>query len=83
MKDILVIIPCYNEEENITNVFNELVNDLPQADVLIIDDYSKDNSLKIIKGLGCSYISLPFNLGYSGALQTGFKYALNFDKKNK
>lgn len=76
MKDILVIIPCYNEEANITNVYNELIINLPQADILVVDDCSRDNTLAIIKGLGINYISLPFNLGYSGALQAGFKYAL-------
>jgi len=75
MKDILVIIPVYNEERNIADVIFELRKDLPEVDILVIDDGSQDNTLDIVKNLNVNYVSLPFNLGYSGALQTGYIYA--------
>lgn len=75
--EILIIIPCYNEELNISKVINELRNDFSIADILCVNDCSKDNTLEVLKSSnGISYLNLPINLGYSGALQTGFKYAV-------
>lgn len=77
---IIVIIPCYNEQENIGKVISELNRDFSNADILCINDCSKDDTLAILKStLGIAYLDLPINLGYAGALQTGFKYAV----KNK
>ena len=78
---ILVIIPCYNEEKNISGVVEELNKELPDAEILIVNDNSNDQSLNVIKKLNIIYLDLPFNLGYSGALQAGFKYAVrnNYD----
>tara|TARA_B100001250_G_scaffold188793_1_gene162216 strand:- start:2958 stop:3689 length:732 start_codon:yes stop_codon:yes gene_type:complete len=73
---ILIIVPVYNEQDNISNVIDDLNKDLPQVDILIINDGSVDKSLDIIINKNVEYISLPFNLGYSIALQTGYKYAL-------
>jgi glycosyltransferase involved in cell wall biosynthesis len=82
MKDILLIIPVYNEEKNIEKVCEEIKDNLSFVDILVVNDCSTDNTLQVIKKILCiNYISLPFNLGYSGALQTGFKYA--FDKEYK
>lgn len=75
MKDILVIVPVFNEEKNIKKVIEELRRDLQEADILVIDDGSCDKTLNIIKKLNVDYVSLPFNLGYSAALQTGYIYA--------
>lgn len=72
----LVIIPCYNEAENISRVIEELSKELPDAEILIVNDNSTDQSTEIIKKLSVKYLDLPFNLGYSGALQAGFKYAV-------
>ena len=78
---ILIIVPVHNEEPNISNVIDDLKSDLAKVDILIIDDGSSDKSLEIIKKKDVKYIRHPFNLGYSLALQTGYKYALanNYD----
>lgn len=79
---ILIIIPCYNEEHNIEKVIFELKNDFSMADILCVNDCSKDNTLQVLKNvLEIKYLNLPINLGYAGALQTGFKYAVenNYD----
>lgn len=73
---MLVIIPAYNEEKNILGVIQELKKDVPNADVLVINDCSKDGTLKILKENNINHISTPFNLGYAGVIQTGFKYAV-------
>lgn len=79
---ILVIIPCYNEELNIEKVICELQKDFSYTEILCVNDCSKDNTLEVLQNIkGLLYLNLPINLGYSGALQTGFKYAVenNYD----
>ena len=73
---VLVIIPAYNEEENISSVINELKQAVPQYDVLVVNDCSKDETSNIAKSIqGVKVIDLPNNLGIGGAVQTGFIYA--------
>lgn len=78
---ILVMIPAYNEEENIKNVILKLKEDYPEADYVVINDCSKDGTLKELKKIEANYIDLPLNLGIGGGVQTGYKYALqnNYD----
>lgn len=73
-KKILLIIPAYNEEANILKVCKELDN-YEQYDYVVINDGSKDNTLKILKENNINHIDLVFNLGIGGAMQTGYKYA--------
>lgn len=81
MSKVLVIIPAHNEEENIENVVNELKQYTSFADILVVNDYSSDSTVDVLERININYLSLPFNLGYSGALQCGFKYAVknNYD----
>ena len=72
---VLVIIPAYNEEENIERVVNNLKETCPFADYIIINDCSMDGTAKICKENGFNYISLPVNLGIGGGVQTGYIYA--------
>jgi glycosyltransferase involved in cell wall biosynthesis len=77
---IAVVIPAYNEEESITSVV-ETVNSVSTAEVamipVVVNDCSKDSTLKIIQGLNCVALDLPINLGIGGAVQSGIKYAFN------
>jgi hypothetical protein len=77
----LVIIPAYNESENIERVVNNLIENYPQYDYVIINDCSNDNTEEICKTNGYNYISLPVNLGIGGGVQTGYQYAVqkNYD----
>lgn len=72
----LVIIPAYNEQGSIEKVIKKLRDDCPEADYVVINDCSKDNTLKVLNDCGANYISLPLNLGIGGGVQTGYKYAL-------
>ncbi len=75
---ILIIIPAFNEEENIQKTIRE-IKSLPRpVSIVVINDGSKDQTAAKAKQTGVPVISLPFNLGIGGAVQTGFKYA----KKN-
>ncbi len=75
----LIIIPAYNESGNIERVVNNLRNNYPQFDYVIINDGSKDNTAEICRKCGFNLIDLPVNLGLAGAFQTGMKYALQND----
>ena len=72
---VLVIIPAYNEELNIYNTVLDLKKKCPNYDYVIINDCSKDNTLKVLKDNCFSYINLPTNLGIGGAVQCGYMYA--------
>lgn len=72
---ILIIIPAYNEAENIERVVNNLIENYPQYDYIVVNDGSKDNTLEICKANGYHILDLPTNLGLAGAFQTGIKYA--------
>ena len=71
----LIIIPAYNEEENIEATIEQIEKAAPDFDYIIINDCSKDRTEAICMERGFSFISLPINLGIGGAVQTGYRYA--------
>ncbi|HFH9836782.1 TPA: glycosyltransferase family 2 protein [Streptococcus suis] len=73
--ELLIIIPAYNEEESIQRVIENLIQNYPQFDYLIINDGSKDNTSLICHQKGYCILDLPINLGLAGAFQTGLRYA--------
>lgn len=75
---ILVIIPAYNEEESILSVIDDLVENAPFADCIVINDGSTDSTKSILEKNDIPHINLVKNLGIGGAVQTGFKYALQY-----
>lgn len=76
-KQALIVIPAYNEQNNILKVIRDVRENLPSYDILVINDCSKDNTSAIAKqaGEGVKVVDLSYNLGIGGAVQTGFKYA--------
>ncbi len=79
MNKVLMIVPSYNEELNLKTVANDIKENFSEADILFINDCSKDDTLNVIKSIeGVSYLDLPINLGYSYAVQTGLKYAAQY-----
>lgn len=82
---VLLVIPAYNEEENILKTYQDIVNynkeNNTNYDVVVINDGSKDRTEEILKKNNINHISLIHNLGIGGAVQTGYKYALknNYD----
>lgn len=78
---ILMIVPAYNEEENILNTCQKIKEFSKELDYIVINDGSKDNTLKILKENNLNHINLINNLGIGGAVQTGYKYAFenNYD----
>ena len=76
---VLVIIPAYNEEENILRVVRQLEAANTGCDYVVINDCSKDSTPKILDENKINHIDLPVNLGLTGAVQTGYKYAYEND----
>ena len=75
MDKVLVIIPAYNEEQNIEMVVEELIAKHPELDYVVINDGSTDNTARICREKGYNLVNLPVNLGLAGCFQTGMKYA--------
>lgn len=76
----LIIIPCYNEQDTIVELYQE-IRSKTSYDVMVINDCSTDDSRAILRREGIAHIDLPLNLGIGGAVQTGYRYALahNYD----
>lgn len=75
MKKVLVVIPAYNEDENIEQVVDELITEYPQYDYVVVNDGSTDATRKICRRKGYNLLDLPVNLGLGGAIKSGMKYA--------
>ncbi len=75
----MVIIPCYNEEENIVRVVERLKSTNPEVDYVVVNDCSTDKSEAVCKENNLNYLSFPFNLGIGGAVQCGYRYAVEHD----
>jgi glycosyltransferase involved in cell wall biosynthesis len=84
---VLIIIPAFNERENLPSVARDLREHLPAADVVVVNDGSTDGTDAVARFLGLPVISLPYNLGIGAAVQTGllfaaeegYDYAVQFD----
>ena len=72
----LVIIPAYNESENLLRVIRDIEVNAKGYDYIIINDASTDSTRDICEENGLHYLDLATNLGIGGAVQTGYKYAL-------
>ena len=71
--EIFVIIPCFNEATVVRNTVSEILS--LGYNVVVIDDCSKDNSRKQLKGLPLYYLRHRTNMGQGAALQTGIEFA--------
>lgn len=79
MAKCLIIIPAYNEEENIENLIENLKNNYPQYDYIIVNDCSTDQTKRICKKNNYQVLNLPINMGIGGAVQSGYRYAREND----
>ncbi len=74
-RKVLIVIPAYKEQARIGGVIAGVRQNVPQADILVVDDGSPDGTADAALRAGVLVAPLPFNQGYGVALQTGFKYA--------
>lgn len=73
---LLIVIPAYNESMNIERVVDHLTHNFPQYDYVVVNDGSRDDTAVICRKRGYALIDLPINLGLSGAVQAGMRYAV-------
>lgn len=71
----LIVIPAYNEEECLVGTLEELLSTLPTCHYLVVNDGSTDRTEAICREHGFNHVTLPVNVGLSGAFQTGIKHA--------
>ena len=74
---VLVIVPAYNERDNIQKVIDDVEKSAPFVDYVVINDCSTDDTKKVLKKGQANFIDLPVNLGIGGGVQTGYRYALD------
>jgi glycosyltransferase involved in cell wall biosynthesis len=72
----VAIVPARNEEASVGRVVREIRAADPELEVLVVDDGSVDSTAETAAAAGARVVRLPFNLGIGGAVQTGFRYAL-------
>ena len=76
-KQLLIMIPAYNEAESIGVVLNKMheagINEI--GDILVINDGSQDNTEEVVREFKVTIINQVSNMGYGSALQVGYKYA--------
>jgi glycosyltransferase involved in cell wall biosynthesis len=75
---ILIIVPAYNEEASIAGVITDIRAHF-WADILVVNDGSTDYTANVLRAMRVPHMNLPFNLGIGGAMQAGYKYALEYD----
>lgn len=75
MAELLIVIPAYNEEENIERVVERLRRNFPQYDYVVVNDGSRDRTAKICREHDYNLVDLPVNLGLAGGFQAGIRYA--------
>ncbi|WP_234032629.1 glycosyltransferase family 2 protein [Paenibacillus faecalis] len=72
----LIIVPAYNEENSIGAVIQDIYAHVDDVDVLVIDDGSTDRTAENARFHGAKVLTMPFNVGIGGGMQTGYRFAL-------
>lgn len=75
MPNTLVLIPAYNEERQIAGVIERIRSAIPECDILVVNDGSRDATAVVARAAGAAVVSHPFNMGYGVTIQTGYKFA--------
>ncbi len=72
----LVFVPAWNEEQNLPAVLDELSRELPEADLLVVDDGSTDSSAAVARAGGAEVVSFGENRGLPAGIAAGYAHAL-------
>jgi len=72
---IYIVIPAYNEENSMSGVIKDLKKHNYHK-IIVVDDGSTDNTMKIARQAGAIVVRHPINLGQGAALRTGMDLAL-------
>ncbi len=74
-KKTLIIVPAFNEEGAIAGVVRNIRDQVPGADILVVNDGSRDRTARNARESGVMVINLAYNMGIGGAVQSGFLFA--------
>lgn len=72
---VLLIVPAFNEAENLERVVGMIKQACPEYDYIIINDGSTDGTALLCREHGYPMLDLPVNLGLAGGFQAGVRYA--------
>lgn len=72
---VLIIIPAYNEQDNIERVVDNLIENYPEYDYIVVNDGSRDRTPEICKEKNYKFLDMPINVGLSDGVQAGMMYA--------
>ena len=75
MAELMVFIPAWNEEQNLPDVLSELSRELPDADLVVIDDGSTDGTAHVAASRGAHVVSFGVNRGLKAAIAEGYAHA--------
>jgi glycosyltransferase involved in cell wall biosynthesis len=76
VSDTVVFVPAWNEEQNLPAVLEGLARELPEADVLVVDDGSTDRTAEVARAHGAEVLSFPENRGLQAGIAAGYAWAL-------
>lgn len=76
---VLIIIPAYNEAGNIEKVVDNIIQNYPQYDYIVVNDASGDQTKEVCVRNGYCFLDQTINLGIGGTVQDGYQYALEHD----
>jgi glycosyltransferase involved in cell wall biosynthesis len=79
MSDTVVFVPAWNEEQNLPVVFDDLNRELPEVDVLVVDDGSTDHTADVAREHGAEVLSFETNRGLPIGIAAGYRWALEHD----
>ena len=72
---VLIIVPAFNEAENIPSVLADIRKHVTDADIVVVNDGSEDNTFEIAQQNQVMVLNLPDNSGIGVTMQTGYKFA--------
>ena len=75
IRKTLIVIPAYNEEGSIARVVSNIRKQVADADILVVNDGSRDRTARMARESGAMVVSLPYNMGIGSAVQSGFLFA--------
>ena len=79
MSDTVVFIPAWNEEQNLPAVLDDLHRELPDVDVLVVDDGSTDGTAAVARAHGAEVLSFGVNRGLKAGIAAGYEWALEHE----
>ena len=75
MNSVSIVIPCKNEAQSLDHLLPKLRTTLPDAELIVVDDGSTDDSADVARRHGARVVSHPYNIGNGGAIKSGARAA--------